>query len=178
MQSPGKPTHGSREEGTKSPSLRHTHPGLSMSESMPSDHTVILTIVHWAPTEHTHPHHRTLLWALLKLVYISARRRRSPRIPRPERQAPPAAAARGRREARAVAGARGSSSRGLPRPGRHRQRGPPKAARRRPWLRSRRSSHRPAGPSAGKVVPGPGKGGGNAPPPGPDLANGCRRGRS
>lgn len=69
----------------------------------------------------------------LQLVYASAPGPRSPRIPRPERWAPPPTTKRGRREAGAVAAARGSSSWALPRPGRHRRRGPPKAARRRPW---------------------------------------------
>lgn len=109
---------------------------LSNTKDEP-DHTVILATTHWAPTKQTHPHLRILLEASLWLLYISASGPRSPCIPPPKRRAPLGTTRRGRREAGAVAAARGNSSVILPRPG-SRRREPLKAARHQPWLCSRR----------------------------------------
>lgn len=170
MQSPGKPTHRSTEAGTEPYSQIYTARPFNDAKHAFGSHCPI-TNHSLGAAEQTHPCLWTLLGAFLQLVDISARGPLSPRIPLPERRAPPPTTKRGRREAGAVAAARGSSSRALPSPGRHRQRGPPKAARRRPWLRRRR--HR----SSLQGLPGAGKGRAEAPPPEPDLANGCWRGR-
>lgn len=132
--SPGTATH--REAGRDSPILRRAQADLRALR--PLSHGS-----HHSPGAQGTgpPAPRDPPGAARRLVDISARGPRSPRIPRPERREPPATTEQGGREAGAVAAARGSSSRAPPRPAR-RRRGPPKASPQRPWLRRRRRLRR------------------------------------